>query len=57
MTLFEMYYNNHQLGVKLEEYRDLCNAVKMLQKVNISRRNSQIFSVQICNGAIDNLAI
>lgn len=27
-----MYYNNQQLGVKLEEYRDICNAVEMLQK-------------------------
>lgn len=57
MTLFEMYYNKQQLGVKFEEYRDICNAVKMLQEVNISRRNSQIFSVQIFNEAIDNLVI
>lgn len=54
-----MYYNNQQLGVKLEEYRDICNTVKMLQKVkvNILRRNSQILSVQIFNGAVDNLVI
>lgn len=31
MSLFEMYCNNQQL-VKLEEYRDICNAIEMLQK-------------------------
>lgn len=31
MSLFEIYCNNQQL-VKLEEYRDICNVVDMLQK-------------------------
>lgn len=54
-----MYYNNQQLGVKFVEYRDICNTVKMLQKVkvNILKRNSQIFSVQIFKRAVDNLAV
>lgn len=31
MSLCEMYYNNWQ-PVKLGEYRDICNAVAVLQK-------------------------
>lgn len=49
MSLFEMYYNNQQLDVKLEECRDIYNAVEMYQKVkvnvNILGRNFQIFTV------------